>query len=121
VAGVVTVTAISPRGGVNSGSASITSVTGTGFASGATVKLTKTAQSDISCTGFTFTNSTTLSSGSCPITGAAAGLWNVVVTNPDAGTGMLSNGFPITAFVSTTGRIIRLHGGIRFHGGTRLR
>ena len=92
-----TVSAISPNTATNSDSVSITSVTGTNFVSGATVKLTKAAQSDVSCTGFTFTDSTTLSSGSCPITGAAVGSWSVVVTNPDTSSGTLTNGFTVTS------------------------
>ncbi|HZX00890.1 MAG TPA: hypothetical protein VFE87_00625 [Candidatus Paceibacterota bacterium] len=98
-----TTTAINPTSAINNTSASITSVSGTNFVSGATVKLTKDAQSDISCTGFTFTNSTTLSTGSCPITGAATGTWNVVVTNPDAQVATLSGGFTISAL--TTGSL----------------
>ncbi|MCX6720204.1 MAG: fibronectin type III domain-containing protein [Candidatus Staskawiczbacteria bacterium] len=90
-----TVTAISPTTGANTGSSSITSVTGTNFASGATVSLTKSGQSTINCTGFNFTNSTTLSSGTCPITGATIGTWNVVVTNTDTGNGTLTNGFTV--------------------------
>ncbi|NTW33158.1 MAG: hypothetical protein HGB12_11120, partial [Bacteroidetes bacterium] len=59
------------------------------------VQLTKSGQTAITCNSFTLTNSTTLSSGSCPVTGAAAGQWNVVVTNPDGGSGTLTNGFTI--------------------------
>ncbi len=90
-----TVSAISPTFGLNTGSVNITSVSGTYFVSGATVKLTRSGQGDINCTGFSFTNSNTLSNGSCPITGAASGTWNVVVTNPDAQTGSLTNGFTV--------------------------
>src|SRR3989344_6518102 len=98
-----TTTAINPTSAINNTSASITSVSGTNFVSGATVKLTKDAQSDISCTGFTFTTSTTLSTGSCPITGAATGTWNVAATNPDAQVATLSGGFTISAL--TTGSL----------------
>jgi hypothetical protein len=64
------------------------------------VKLTKTGQSDIiasSTNAFTLNSSTTLASGTFPITGAATGAWNVVVTNPDGQTGTLSNGFTVNA------------------------
>lgn len=94
-----TVSAIAPASAINTGAASLASITGTGFASGATVKLTKAGQSDIACTGVSFTSATTLSGGSCPISGAAAGSWNVVVTNADAQSGTLANGF----YVSTPG------------------
>ena len=93
---VPTVTAISPNSAANIGSASITSITGTNFASDATVNLVMAGQSTIVCSGFTFTNSNTLSSGSCPISGAAAGAWNVVVTNPNGQNGILTSGFIVT-------------------------
>ena len=93
----VTVTAINPASGVNNASVTLTSITGTGFASGATVKLTKSGQTDISCTGFTVASSVSITGGSCPITGAAVGTWNVVVTNTDTGAGSLANGLTITA------------------------
>ena len=95
-----TVTAISPDSGVNGGSISINSISGTNFLSGTTVNLIMAGQSDIECTGFTLTNSNTLSSGSCPISGAAAGAWNVVATNPNGQNGILTGGFTIT--VGTT-------------------
>jgi len=90
------VSTISPSSGINTGVVAIASITGSNFQSGATVKLAKSGQSDITCTNFTFTNSTTLSNGSCPITGALAGAWNVAVINPDAQLGTLSNGFTVT-------------------------
>jgi Tfp pilus assembly protein FimT len=90
------VSAISPSFGINTGLVNISSVTGSNFQSGATVKLAKSGQTDIACTGFAFTNSTTLSNGSCPIAGAVAGQWNVVVVNPDAQIGVLSGGFTVT-------------------------
>jgi hypothetical protein len=99
-----TVTAINPTSGVNTGSVSITSITGTNFVSGATVKLTMSGQTDISCSGFTVTNSTTLSNGSCPISGAVAGTWDVVVTDAN-GTGTLANGFTVNNPVPTTSSI----------------
>jgi len=93
----VTVTAISPNSGYNNASVSLTSITGTGFVAGATVKLTKASQSDITCTGTTVASATSITGGSCPITGAITGAWNVVVTNTDTGSGTLSNGFTISA------------------------
>ena len=109
------VTAINPASGVNTTSTSITSVTGTNFVSGATVKFTKSGQSDISCTGFSFTSSSTLSSGSCPITSVATGAWNVVVTNPDTQTGILTNGFTVND--STLRFIAECTGGSKTYSG----
>jgi type II secretory pathway pseudopilin PulG/sugar lactone lactonase YvrE len=91
-----TILAINPSSGINSGPVSISSVTGTNFVSGATVKLTKTAQADINCSGFTFTDSSTLSNGSCDITSKDIGNWNVVVTNPDSQLVTLTDGFSVT-------------------------
>ena len=93
----VTVTAINPSSGVNNVSVTLVSITGTGFAEGAIVKLTKSGQTDISCIGFTVASPVSITGGSCPITGAAIGDWDVVVTNTDTGTGSLANGFTITA------------------------
>src|SRR3989344_2722575 len=59
------------------------------------VKLKKSSQSDVICTGFTLTSSTTLSSGDCPLNGAATGAWDVQVQNGDATTGTLAAGFTV--------------------------
>ncbi|MEK7195805.1 MAG: glycine-rich domain-containing protein, partial [Patescibacteria group bacterium] len=99
-----TTTAINPTSGINNAPVSIISVSGTNFISGATVSLLKSGQTTINCTGFIFTNSTTLSNGTCPITGAANGAWDVRVTNPDTQTGTFSGGFIIG--VLTTGSLI---------------
>lgn len=96
-----TISTFTPTSGVNTGAVTLTSVTGTNFASGATVKLTRSGQSDINCTGVNFTNTTTLSGGSCPITSAVAGFWNVVVTNPDTQSATLTNGFTVTGTTPT--------------------
>lgn len=90
-----TIAAVSPTSGVNTGSVSITSITGSAFQSGATVKLTRTLQTDIVGSGFSFTSSTQINGGTFNINGALAGAWNVVVTNPDSQTGTLSNGFTV--------------------------
>ncbi len=90
-----TVTSIAPNKGPNDRSIDITSLQGTGFLSGATVKLTKTGQPDIVATGTTV-QSTTLINCTLDLSGAMTGLWNVVVTNTDGKSGSLSNGFTIT-------------------------
>lgn len=58
-------------------------------------KLKKSGQSDITCTGFTLSNSTMLSAGSCPISGAATGAWDVQVQNGNSATGTLAGGFTV--------------------------
>jgi hypothetical protein len=88
------VTSISPNTGAASGGTPVT-ITGASFVSGATVSI-----GGVAATGVSFVNATTLTA----TTGAhAAGLVNVVVTNPDTQTGTLSNGyFYAAAAVSTS-------------------
>ena len=92
-----TVTGITPASGLVNSSVSITSLTGTSFRSGASVRLTKAGQSDIIATGVTVVSSTQIT---CTIdtSGAALGRWNVVVQNADSQSGTLSNGFMICSF-----------------------
>lgn len=90
-----TVTAISPSSGQNDASVSVSFVAGTNFESGAAVRLVRSGESNINCSGFGFTSPTQLSSGTCPITGAAAGAWDVVVVNPNLQSGALSAGFTV--------------------------
>jgi uncharacterized repeat protein (TIGR01451 family) len=96
VAPAPTVTSITPNSGENTSSVSITDLAGSDFQDGATVKLTKSGQSDINGTGVTVVNTNTITCN-FDLTGAAAGQWNVVVTNPDAQSGTLTNGFTVTA------------------------
>jgi hypothetical protein len=90
-----TVTSITPRTGPNTGTTSITNLAGTGFLSGATVKLKKTGQTDISATGVSVVGPTQITC-SLGLGGKATGLWDVVVTNPDAQYGTLVSGFGVT-------------------------
>ncbi len=89
-----TVASINPTSGSANGGTPVT-ITGTGFVAGATVKLGGTA-----ATGVTVQSSTSIAA----VTPAhAAGAVSVVVTNPDAQTGTLPNGYTYTA--STSGPI----------------
>jgi hypothetical protein len=90
-----TVTSITPNTGENTGTIPV-SISGTHFVSGATVKLTKAGQPDINATSVNV-NSSTLIFCNLNLSGAATGAWNVVVTNPDTQSGMLPNGFTVTA------------------------
>jgi C1A family cysteine protease len=89
-----TVNSITPNTGANTGSIA-TSIAGSDFQNGATVKLARTGQPDIHATGVVVVNANQIT-GNFDLTGAAAGAWNVVVTNPDAQSGTLSNGFTVT-------------------------
>lgn len=91
-----TVSGITPSGGNAGTTVGITSITGANFVSGATVKLTLSGYADISVSGSTVSSPTQITGGTVNLAGAAAGQWNVVVTNPDLQSGSLSNGFAVT-------------------------
>lgn len=86
------VDSIAPALSENTDTVSITNLVGTGFLSGATVKLTKTGQSDLVASSVSVISSNQIT---CRfnLNGAATGTWDVVVTNPDAQTGTLTNAF----------------------------
>jgi hypothetical protein len=88
-----TISTITPAYGYNTGIVSITDLSGTGFSSDATVKLTKTGQTNISATGVSV--SSTKITGNFDLNGKTAGYWNVVVTNPDGQSATKSEGFEI--------------------------
>jgi len=90
-----TVTSIAPNNGTNSGTVHITNLAGSNFQAGATVKLTRSGQSDINATNVVVVSSSQITCD-FDLTGAAAGQWNVVVTNPDSQSGTLPNGFTVS-------------------------
>ena len=89
------VATITPNSRMNTGRVSITDLAGTDFQSGATVKLTRSGQSDIAATSVNVVSTTKITC-SFNLAGKAVGQWNVVVTNPDAQSGTLANGFTVT-------------------------
>jgi hypothetical protein len=89
------VTAITPATGNRGWSVSITNLSGSGFQSGATVKLTRSGSSDIVATGVIVTS--TRITCTVNLAGATAGAWNVVVTNTDLQSGTLPNGFTVNS------------------------
>ena len=86
---------ITPSSGLNNGSVSITNLAGEGFISGADIRLTKAGQSDIVATNVVVVDPTKITCD-LDLTGKAAGLWNVVVTNAGGSPVSLDNGFEIT-------------------------
>ncbi len=90
---IPTISTITPAYGFNTGVVSITDLSGTGFASGATVLLTKTGQSNISATGVSVT--TNKITCNFNLNGKTSGFWNVVVTNPDGKSATKTEGFEI--------------------------
>ena len=86
--------AISPSTGTNDQSISAT-VTGTGFKSGAIVRLTLTGQPDIVASGVTLTGNSTITCA-FDLTGKTIGTWDLAVTNPvDGTTSVRSTAFTI--------------------------
>jgi len=89
------VSGITPASGINTGPVTVTNLAGSGFAAGATVKFNRTGSPDIEGTGVSVESATKISC-TFNLTGAAAGVYNVVVINPDGQAGMLSGGFTVT-------------------------
>jgi len=82
---------------MNRGNTVWPTITGTGFMSGATVKLTKAEVSDIIATNIVVNSPTSINCKiELPPQGKHKGLWNVVVTNSDGQFGTLVNGFEVT-------------------------
>jgi hypothetical protein len=91
-----TVVGITPSNGFNTGTVHITDLSGADFQPGATVKLTKSGQSDIPGTGVTVVSPSKITCD-FDLSGVATGLWNVVVTNPGPESDTLANGFAVRA------------------------
>jgi hypothetical protein len=70
-------------------------VYGSGFANGATVKLTRDGESDIVGNPIAVLEGGKVISTAFNLTGKAPGPWNVVVTNPDGSAAALPDGFTI--------------------------
>jgi len=99
------VTAITPSTAPNTGTVNITNLAGANFQPGASVKLSRSGQPDINAT-----NEVTVSPAkiTCTfdLTGAASGLWNVTVTNPDGRSGTLPAAFSVNISAPTVISII---------------
>jgi PGF-pre-PGF domain-containing protein len=101
------ITSITPVTGTNTTRFSITSLTGTGFTTGAIVVIEPGNALKILHGGTTVTaTSVTVDSPlkiTCTfdLTNLMPGLYSIVVTNPDGQTGMLENGFAITGDLPT--------------------
>lgn len=76
-----TITGISPSSGLNSGTVTITNLSGSGFANGATVSLEKTGETSIPATNIVVVSSNKITC-TFDLTGAEPGLWEVDVQNP---------------------------------------
>lgn len=100
----ITVSSITPNSGDNFGGVGVT-ISGANFISGATPKLTRSGEADITAANIQVVNATTMTC-TFNLSGAKAGLWNVAVTAPSSQPGQLTNGFTVNAY---TGSIFRLY------------
>lgn len=89
----IVITAIDPALAYNTGLVSA-SLTGSGFVTGAAVKLTRSGEPDVIATNVNVVDATKIT---CilNITGLVTGAWNVAVVNPDGQSGLLANGFTV--------------------------
>lgn len=88
------VTGITPASGTVGAVVSGVQVTGSHFRSGAVVSLARAGHLDISGSGFTLSGGA-LVGGSFNLAGAARGVWDVWVRNPDGQIGALADGFTV--------------------------
>lgn len=101
------ITSITPSGGHNSGTVTITNLAGSGFAPGAVVQLERAGFHPVPMDGETVNGGGTSITGSFDLTPAggppvAPGAWTVRVTNPaDGGTDTLVDGFTVTGSLPT--------------------
>lgn len=94
-----TVSEITPGSVTNNQNLSGIIISGQDFQSGASVKFTKSGESDVVCSNVIFNNSTSLTCNA-DFHGVYPGNWNVIVTNPDNQTGSLNNGLLIKAEIA---------------------
>ncbi len=88
------VMSVTPESGDNSGTVTITNLAGSGFRSGASVALARSAQPDIPATSVTVLSSSRITC-EFDLSGAVTGLWDVNVTNADSKSGALLAGFEV--------------------------
>ena len=86
---------VNPTFGVNNGVISI-EVLGANLLVGSGIELRRSGQPTITATGVVSSDSDTKLTGSVDITGAAAGVWDVVVTTPGGKNTTQSSGFTVT-------------------------
>ncbi len=89
-----TVTSITPGSAMNTGTVHVTNLAGTNLLPGASVLLTKSGETPIPGDSVVVVPPNQITCD-LDLSGAATGLWNVKVTNPDAQWGELANGFVI--------------------------
>jgi hypothetical protein len=96
--GSPTVISVLPNTGVQNTRVPVVKLTGSYFATGANVTLTRSGQTPISATGVIVASASQITCVLPIPAGALIGSWDVTVTNPDTKSGSLPNGFTIFAF-----------------------
>ena len=90
------VTRINPVSGNSGTSVSIGNLTGTGFVSGASVRLSRSGSSDLFAQNVNVLDANNLTCTFVLPGGTASGAWDVTVRNTDGQSGTLPNGFTVT-------------------------
>lgn len=88
---------ITPADGVRGTTVTVTDLAGTGFLTGATVRLNRTDSTPIPATGVVVVSPTRITCTLGLPSGSTVGMWDVIVTNPDLQNGTLPNGFAVMA------------------------
>ena len=102
-----TVSGITPSSGYNTGLITISNLAGTGFQSGATVKITNvSAGLQLAATNVTVNPSGKSIACTFNLVGAQAGKWNVTVTNADTQSGTFVDGFTVYPRYPTVTNVI---------------
>ncbi|MFH1149268.1 MAG: right-handed parallel beta-helix repeat-containing protein [Actinomycetota bacterium] len=94
-------TSITPSSARTGEIVQITDLAGDRFQDGATVRLTRDGQPDITATEVVVVSAQKITC-TLDLTGASPGAWNVVVTNPDDGSGSLGGGFTVDSLPPPT-------------------
>ena len=92
-----TVNGITPSTGTRGSVVSVTNMSGTGFLSGATVRLNRTDSTAIPATSVVVVSATNITCDFALPAGTTVGAWDVIVTNTDMKNGTLANGFTVMA------------------------
>ncbi|MFH1150235.1 MAG: right-handed parallel beta-helix repeat-containing protein [Actinomycetota bacterium] len=96
-----TVTSITPSSARTGEIVQVTDLAGDLFQDGADVKLTRQGQADINAADVLVASPQRITC-TLDLTGASPGAWNVVVTNPDGGSGSLGGGFTVDSLPPPT-------------------
>ena len=90
------ITSVNPIAGTSGNTYSPVTVSGAGFISGATIALNRTGSTAINATSVNWGSANAMTCTISIPSGTTAGMWNVVVTNPDGKSATLPNGFTIS-------------------------